>query len=257
MVGYSQTMTITCKGIDKMKQLQIIKEQVVLGKEFKVYGTFDEPYFLAKDVAEWIDYSFDSKGNRDVNGMLRTVDEEEKHKNINPNNNRVSWFLTEDGLYEVLMQSRKPIAKAFKKEVKKILKDIRKYGAYVGENADQHYLAYNYNQIKHQIATLPVEELDAYVHGCIEWHKQEKTRIEKAPQAHCRKGAKWSVSESKMKVLERLHDALLERQEGYLSQAKVGFASEITPLVYELKDDIKEHCNRVNGGKLAYANREG
>ncbi|WP_300854391.1 BRO family protein, partial [uncultured Clostridium sp.] len=33
-----------------------------------------------------------------------------------------SWFLTEDGLYEVLMQSRKPIAKAFKKEVKKILK---------------------------------------------------------------------------------------------------------------------------------------
>ncbi|WP_255299871.1 BRO family protein [Bacillus cereus] len=28
-------------------------------------------------------------------------------------------FLTEDGLYEVLMQSRKPIAKMFKKEVKR------------------------------------------------------------------------------------------------------------------------------------------
>lgn len=25
------------------------------------------------------------------------------------------WFLTDDGLYEVLMQSRKPIAKQFKK----------------------------------------------------------------------------------------------------------------------------------------------
>lgn len=41
------------------------------------------------------------------------------------------WFLTEDGLYEVLMQSRKPKAKEFKKEVKKILKSIRKHGGYV------------------------------------------------------------------------------------------------------------------------------
>lgn len=48
------------------------------------------------------------------------------------------WFLTEDGLYEVLMQSRKPKAKEFKKEVKKILKSIRKTGGYsVGkENGD-------------------------------------------------------------------------------------------------------------------------
>lgn len=81
---------------------------------------------LAKDVANWIDYGFDSKGNRDTNGMLRTIDEEEKEKNVNPINNRVSWFLTEHGLYEVLMQSRKPIAKAFKKEVKQILKDLKK-----------------------------------------------------------------------------------------------------------------------------------
>ncbi|UOY93153.1 hypothetical protein MUG87_03190 [Ectobacillus sp. JY-23] len=29
--------------------------------------------------------------------------------------NQQAWFLTEDGLYEVLMQSRKQIAKAFKK----------------------------------------------------------------------------------------------------------------------------------------------
>nr|WP_240516075.1 hypothetical protein [Bacillus toyonensis] len=28
-----------------------------------------------------------------------------------------SWFFTEDGIYEVLMQSRKPIAKQWKKEV--------------------------------------------------------------------------------------------------------------------------------------------
>ena len=41
------------------------------------------------------------------------------------------WFLTEDGLYEVLMQSRKPIAKEFKREVKRILKSIRRDGMFV------------------------------------------------------------------------------------------------------------------------------
>ena len=43
-------------------------------------------------------------------------------------NATTAWLLTEEGLYEVLMQSRKPIAKEFKKQVKIILKDIRKHG---------------------------------------------------------------------------------------------------------------------------------
>ena len=40
-------------------------------------------------------------------------------------------MLTENGLYEVLMQSRKPIAKQFKKGVKTILKEIRQTGGYL------------------------------------------------------------------------------------------------------------------------------
>ena len=113
-----------------MSNLTVIKEQEVLGQEFKMYGTFDEPLFLAKNVAEWIDYSKDGKGNYNVSAMLAKVDEDEKVKHFtNLNNSKVgsnTWFLTEDGLYEVLMQSRKPIAKAFKKEVKSILKKLRK-----------------------------------------------------------------------------------------------------------------------------------
>ena len=103
-----------------MNALTVINEQDVLGKRFKIYGTFEEPLFLAKDVAEWIEHSDRSK-------MLRNVDEDEKVKNIvlTPGGNQEMWFLTEDGLYEVLMQSRKPIAKAFKKEAKKILKALR------------------------------------------------------------------------------------------------------------------------------------
>jgi anti-repressor protein len=41
------------------------------------------------------------------------------------------WFVTEDGLMEILIQSRKPIAKELKKQVKEILKTIRKFGMYM------------------------------------------------------------------------------------------------------------------------------
>ncbi|MCS1394335.1 phage antirepressor KilAC domain-containing protein [Lysinibacillus boronitolerans] len=114
-----------------MNQLQIIHEQVVLTKKFKVYGTLNNPLFLAKDVAEWIEHSDTSK-------MIRSVDEDEKVKNNvpTPGGLQESWFLTEDGLYEVLMQSRKPIAKQFKKQVKNILKEIRIDGGYIATNED-------------------------------------------------------------------------------------------------------------------------
>lgn len=121
-----------------MKQLKVLNEQEVLGKQFKVYGTPDNPLFMAKDVAAWIDYSKDGKGNYNVSAMISSIDEDEKQKIFtNLNNNEVgsnTWFLTEDGLYEVLMQSRKPIAKQFKKKVKEILKDIRKHGIYATDN---------------------------------------------------------------------------------------------------------------------------
>ena len=58
------------------------------------------------------------------------------------------WFLTEDGLYEVLMQSRKPIAKQFKKEVKKILKSIRKNGFYITDEKLEEFLKENPKNIQ-------------------------------------------------------------------------------------------------------------
>ena len=127
-----------------MEALKIIDERVVLEKEFRIFGTPDEPLFLARDVAEWIDYAYkDSrKVNRDVSKMLLLIDNEEKQKNTiclggedsshgGVRENTEMWFLTEDGLYEVLMQSRKPIAKQFKKKVKEILRSIRTNGGYI------------------------------------------------------------------------------------------------------------------------------
>ncbi|WP_283751440.1 Rha family transcriptional regulator [Bacillus cereus] len=71
--------------------------------------TKEEPLFLARDVAAWI-------GHSNARMMLQNIDEDEKQCVNNPyasTGQQQQWFLTEDGLYEVLMQSRKPIAKQF------------------------------------------------------------------------------------------------------------------------------------------------
>lgn len=91
------------------------REESFLEKTVRVFGTPEEPLFLARDVAEWIDHSQPSV-------MLKAIDDDEKVKVNNLHfENRTggngTWFLTENGLYEVLMLSRKPKAKEFKKKV--------------------------------------------------------------------------------------------------------------------------------------------
>ena len=71
-----------------------------------VCGTADEPLFLAKDVAKRLEMDTNQVGK-----MLTKVDDDEKkkgHRNTSTGL-KEAWYLTEDGLSEVLMQSRKPM----------------------------------------------------------------------------------------------------------------------------------------------------
>lgn len=108
---------------DNKNEVRIVRQEELLGKQFVIYGDFENPLFLAKDIAGWIDYDLSS-----VHKLVSLVDNDEKVRKYipTPGGPQSVWFLTEDGLYEVLMQSTKPLAKQFKKNVKKILKSIRK-----------------------------------------------------------------------------------------------------------------------------------
>lgn len=53
-----------------MNELKVLNEQEVLGKQFRVYGKAEKPLFLAKDVAEWIEYSKPSVMIESVKKML-------------------------------------------------------------------------------------------------------------------------------------------------------------------------------------------
>lgn len=101
-------------------EIQVLDKRNILNQDVVTYGDIENPLFLAKDVANWIEHS-------NPRMMLQNIDEEEKVvRNLyTQGGNQDTWFLTEDGLYEVLMQSRKPVAKEFKKRVKKLLKEIR------------------------------------------------------------------------------------------------------------------------------------
>ena len=109
-------------------QIPVLKQTELLGHQFTVYGTAENPMFLAREIAKCIDYDKTS-----LNKLVASVDDDEKGRNIipTPGGNQQVWFLTEGGLYEVLMQSRKPIAKQFKKGVKQILHEVRTTGGYI------------------------------------------------------------------------------------------------------------------------------
>lgn len=107
-----------------MDEIKLVCKSTLLEKEIDVWGTAEEPMFRASDVAEWL-------GLTNTRDMVSRVDEEELRKLNLRSRSGENWFLTEDGLYEVLMQSRKPIAKQFKKGVKNILHDIRTKGGYI------------------------------------------------------------------------------------------------------------------------------
>lgn len=110
------------------KTTEVLKRTELLGQQFEVYGTPQEPLFKAQDVASLLQL-------KNVSDMIQRVDDEERSK-LNLGRQGETWMLTEDGLYEVLMQSRKPIAKSFKKGVKAILKEIRTNGGYLASHQD-------------------------------------------------------------------------------------------------------------------------
>ena len=116
-----------------MEHLQVITSTVFNGHPLNIYGDNQEPLFLARDVAEMIDYQKTSQGYYNTTKMLNLVDEDEKIKAPIPNrdSSQLVWFLTEQGLCGVLFQSRKSLAKEFKKVVKQVLKEIRLNGYYM------------------------------------------------------------------------------------------------------------------------------
>ncbi len=97
------------------------------GQDVRTVTIDNEPYFVGKDVAGILGYQ---NGSRDVN---RHVDEEDKLKYRfgTSGQDREMIIINESGLYSLILSSKLPQAKEFKRWVtSEVLPTIRKHGMY-------------------------------------------------------------------------------------------------------------------------------
>lgn len=92
-----------------------------------------EPWFVSKDMADILGYTNTAKAIRDH------VDDEDKltERIVLSGQNREVIFINESGLYSLILSSKLPTAKAFKKWVTtEVLPSIRKHGGYISGQAE-------------------------------------------------------------------------------------------------------------------------
>lgn len=95
--------------------------------EVRVLNVNSEPYFVGKDVADILEYTNTAKAIRDH------VDDEDKltERIVLSGQNRDVIFINESGLYSLILSSKMPTAKKFKRWVtSEVLPTIRKHGMY-------------------------------------------------------------------------------------------------------------------------------
>lgn len=106
-------------------QLQIFNHN---GFEIRGGIIDDAPYFVAMDIAKALEY-------HDTEAMTRRLDDDEiQNLQIVGFGNRGVNVINESGLYNAILGSKKPQAKAFKKWVtSEVLPSIRRHGFYAKE----------------------------------------------------------------------------------------------------------------------------
>lgn len=114
------------------------------GAEIRTLLKDGEPWFVAKDVCDVL-------GLADVSMSVRNLDDDEKGTSnvCTPGGSQEMTVITESGLYTLIMKSRKPEAKKFRKWVtQEVLPTIRKTGAYLTPETLSEMLAKPENAIK-------------------------------------------------------------------------------------------------------------
>lgn len=116
-------------------------------KLLDVYSSLDEPIFKASDVAKMIDYS---DGN--AWKMCNMCEEDEKLElpMVVAGQRRSVSFVTENGLYNILSQSRKPTARKWRRIIHDEIIRMRK-----SRNLD---ILMQFEKWDHELDTLYIDE---------------------------------------------------------------------------------------------------
>lgn len=112
-----------------MSEIEIFKNPEF--GEIRTVVVNDEPWFVGKDVAEALGYG---AGKSLANAVANHVDEEDKGvtEMMTPGGRQKITIINESGLYSLVLSSKLPTAKKFKRWVtSEVLPAIRKTGGYI------------------------------------------------------------------------------------------------------------------------------
>lgn len=113
-----------------MSQLQIFNFEQ---NEVRTILVNNEPFFVGKDVAETLGYSNTAKAIRDH----VDIEDRRSERIVHPSGGtQDSVVINESGLYSLILKSKLPNARKFKRWVtNEVLPSIRKHGAYMTDDA--------------------------------------------------------------------------------------------------------------------------
>ncbi|MGJ3709061.1 phage antirepressor [Limosilactobacillus fermentum] len=129
-------------------QLQVFDFE---GSNVRTVNIDGNPYFVGKDVATILGY----KNTKDA--LLKHVDDEDKlgSQIATSGQNREMKVINESGLYSLILSSKLPSAKKFKRWVtSEVLPAIRKTGAYQAKPKDNYQIPATYGEALQLAATL-------------------------------------------------------------------------------------------------------
>ena len=114
-----------------------ITSYVFEGSNVRTVTINDKPYFVGKDVATILGYK------RTADALKAHVDDEDKltRQFTDSGQNREMKVINESGLYSLILSSKLPSAKKFKRWVtSEVLPAIRKTGAYQAKPKDNYQI---------------------------------------------------------------------------------------------------------------------
>ena len=118
-----------------MELINQIDETITFSKKnIRILGSYNEPWFVAKDICEILQL-------KDVSNALLNIPEKWKGTNNfrTLGGNQDMLIINESALYKLIMRSNKPIAQKFQEVVcDDILLTLRRKGEYKIQNAILH-----------------------------------------------------------------------------------------------------------------------
>lgn len=206
--------------------------------DIKVIQKDGQAWFIGKDVANVLGY----KNTRDA--LKNHVDDEDK-SNVaiyDGSQNRAMTIINESGLYSLILRSKLPAAKDFKRWVTgEVIPSIRQNGAYISSNIteEQEKKLDKYattKKIKEYFATSNLENLETEITECLEYYKNTNAI-------------------TKIKIKKTLVKTLENRQALAIDNSKLPFAYILLDSINNLNKSIKSTSCRSYGQKIRCAKK--